>query len=71
MSDSALPDLEDFRSSARTWLEQHAEPLSEASHTNDDGTAVWGQGSDNVAVFHNLTEQQEAERLEATRVWQQ
>ena len=71
MPDSALPDIEDFRSGARAWLEHNADPLSEASHTNDDGSVVWGQGSDNVAVFHNLTEQQEAERLEATRVWQQ
>ena len=31
----------------------------------------WGVGSDNVAVFHNLTDEEERARLEATRAWQQ
>jgi alkylation response protein AidB-like acyl-CoA dehydrogenase len=71
MSHDALPDLEDFRSAARAWLEHNAEPLIDTTVSDDERGLIWGQGSDNVAVFHNLTEQQEAERLSATRAWQQ
>ncbi len=71
MSPDALPDLEDFRSNARVWLEHNAEPLVDTAMADDEGGLIWGQGSDNVAVFHNLTERQEADRLAATRAWQQ
>ena len=49
MSPDALPDLEDFRSNARVWLEHNAEPLVDTAMADDEGGLIWGQGSDNVA----------------------
>ncbi|MEI6401929.1 MAG: acyl-CoA dehydrogenase family protein [Actinomycetota bacterium] len=69
-----LPDLELFRKEARVWLEDHAEPLAEADASSggddDANVTVWGQGSDSVAVFHNITEDEERARLEACQRWQ-
>jgi len=64
--DEPLPDLERFRKEARAWLEATAQPLP------DVGTAdeVWGEGSDSVAVFLDLTDEEERARLEAAREWQ-
>ena len=63
------PGLEEFRQEAQQWLEANAvaKPLSA-----DDGDDVleWGVGSDNVAVFFDLTEEEERGRLEAMREWQ-
>ncbi len=64
-----LPDLELFRKEARAWLEANATLRVDAP--SDDDELEWGVGSDNVAVFHNLTEDEEHHRLEATRAWQQ
>ena len=63
MATTDVPDLDQFRSDARAWLEANAEPLTADDHADDEGTSVWGQGSDNVAVFHNLTEDEEQARL--------
>ena len=69
-----LPDLELFRKEARVWLEDHAEPLAEVdtggSGDDEASVAVWGQGSDSVAVFHNISEDEERARLEACQRWQ-
>jgi alkylation response protein AidB-like acyl-CoA dehydrogenase len=66
-----LPDLEMFRKEARAWLEDNATPRSAAPTSADDADAFdWGTGSDNVAVFHNFSDEEEASRLEAVRVWQ-
>jgi len=67
-----LPDLELFRKEARAWLELHAEPLPEADSSDDDEdvATVWGQGSDNVAVFHNISPEEERARLDACQQWQ-
>jgi alkylation response protein AidB-like acyl-CoA dehydrogenase len=66
------PDLDRFRADARAWLEQHAEPLPELDAVVDDdgGNLEWGRGSDNVAVFHNLTDHEEQSRLDASQHWQ-
>lgn len=63
----ALPDLDSFRSEVRAWLEAHASPRPEV---NEDAEVQWGVGSDNVAIFYNLTEQEERDRIEAVREWQ-
>lgn len=61
---SELPDLDDYTRTARAWLEQNAKRL-------DDGeTAAWGVGSDNVSVFRNMSDDDEAELLRATMDWQ-
>ena len=72
MSDATIPDLEEFRVTAREWLERNAEPLRETkpagdASSNARGTYPWGQGSDSVAVFHNLTEAEEGPLLKKCR----
>lgn len=68
------PDLDVFRAEARAWLEVHANSLgsvgTDSSGDDDAGAYIWGQGSDDVSVFHDLTEDQERSRLEACQRWQ-
>ncbi len=72
MSDVELPDLEVFRKEARLWLEANAKAIVVDEQPESEDVAIeWGVGSDNVAVFFNLTEEQEAARYEAARSWQQ
>ncbi len=63
-------DLELFRKEARAWLEANARPRVTVTADDEDADIEWGVGSDNVAVFFNLTEEEEAARLEAARAWQ-
>ena len=64
---SAVPDLELWRKTARQWLEEHAE-----RRPADRGVERrWGEGSDSVAVFHNLSFEEEAAILAANAAWQQ
>ena len=44
-------DLSTFIAEARAWLDDHAEPLTASAHA-----AAWGAGSDDVQVFHDLTD---------------
>lgn len=55
--------VEEFTARARAWLEQVAEPRSR------DATA-WGEGSDDVSVFHNLSFEEEGELLRRVMEWQ-
>ena len=64
-----LPDIDQFRSDAHAWLEANAEPLT-VDRDDESTAAEWGQGSDSVAVFHNITEDEERARLEACQRWQ-
>jgi alkylation response protein AidB-like acyl-CoA dehydrogenase len=71
MSDAStgpLPDLDVFRKEARAWLDANATVAAAAPAESDE--FVWGQGSDNVAVFYNLTEDEERARLAAAQSWQ-
>lgn len=72
VSDVELPDLELFRKEARAWLEEHGEPLPavDATDAEDDPGVVWGVGSDDVAVFHNISEDEEQRRLLDCQRWQ-
>lgn len=65
-----LPDPELFRKEARAWLEDHAEPVVEVDADEEAAPAVWGVGSDSVAVFHDLSDDEERSRLEAVKAWQ-
>jgi alkylation response protein AidB-like acyl-CoA dehydrogenase len=56
------PTVEAFRAEARSWLEAHATPRPPVS-------TRWGEGSDSVAVFWNLSREEEREQLEAALVW--
>jgi alkylation response protein AidB-like acyl-CoA dehydrogenase len=70
MAVELVPDLDRFGKEARAWLEANAELLPEASVGDEHAEPVWGEGSDSVAVFHHLTDEEERARLEATRAWQ-
>lgn len=61
---ASAPDLDTFRASARDWLEANAEPRPPA------GELEWGVGSDNVAVFHDLSEDDERALLDRLGEWQ-
>ncbi|HAP76278.1 MAG TPA: acyl-CoA dehydrogenase [Acidimicrobiaceae bacterium] len=68
-----LPDLDQFRADARAWLEANARPrVSETAPAAGERSArvLWGEGSDDVAVFHNLDEQAERTRLAECQAWQ-
>ena len=65
-----LPDVEVFRKEAFLWLEANASLRSAHPTDGEDDEMEWGVGSDNVAVFHNFSEDEERARLEATRDWQ-
>jgi alkylation response protein AidB-like acyl-CoA dehydrogenase len=66
----APTDIDAFRQAARKWLEANAEVSPLATTAGDDDEVVWGQGSDNVAVFHNIPEDVEHARLLACQAWQ-
>ena len=58
-------DLDEYGDAARAWLESVA-----ARRPDDHADAAWGQGSDDVSVFHNLTFEEEADLLEQLMSWQ-
>jgi alkylation response protein AidB-like acyl-CoA dehydrogenase len=64
---AGIPDLDTFRKAARAWLEGNAEPRP----SEPAGGPPWGVGSDSVAVFHNLSFDEEAAILAANQAWQQ
>jgi alkylation response protein AidB-like acyl-CoA dehydrogenase len=66
---STVPDLDAWRKTARQWLQEHAEPRPRAA--SGPGPRPWGEGSDSVAVFHNLSRADEAAILAANQAWQQ
>src|SRR2546427_5803021 len=73
-----IPDLDTWRKTARSWLEQHAEPRGlhqpppgRARPSSHPADRPWGEGSDSVAVFHNLSFDEEAAILRANQAWQQ
>src|SRR5579884_293031 len=64
---TGTPDLGTFRRAARAWLRANAEPRP----SDAPGGQPWGAGSDSVAVFHNLSFEEEAAVLAANQAWQQ
>ena len=58
-------DLSTFIAEARAWLDDHAERLTASAHA-----AEWGAGSDDVQVFHDLTDDQERQLLCRAMAWQ-
>jgi len=55
--------VEEFRAAAVSWLKEHAEPRAVAA-------GGWGTGSDDVAVFRDLTDEAESELLARLMAWQ-
>jgi len=61
---TALPSVETFAAAARSWL---AARLPVAGLDN----LSWGEGSDDVSVFHRLSFSEEKALLERAMAWQQ
>jgi alkylation response protein AidB-like acyl-CoA dehydrogenase len=59
--------LEEFRTAARDWLDRSGVPQRNAA---GDGAPVWGAGSDDVSVFHDLSFEAEKALLDRLREWQ-
>jgi alkylation response protein AidB-like acyl-CoA dehydrogenase len=60
------PDIsvDDFISEARAWLDENAE-----KRTDRGGELVWGEGDFDVAVFHNMTFDEEAAYIAGISDW--
>jgi alkylation response protein AidB-like acyl-CoA dehydrogenase len=56
--------LSDFLNRAEAWLEQ------QLARRADRSTLRWGEGSDDVALFKNLTTTEERAHIDALRDWQ-
>jgi alkylation response protein AidB-like acyl-CoA dehydrogenase len=63
---AAIPSLEQFAAGARAWLDANA-PRRGAAPADAPRE---GQGSDSVALFHNLGHEQERALVERYRDWQ-
>ncbi len=58
------PSVEEFAAGARAWLSGRLSPSAEAS-------GKWGEGSDDVSVFHRLSFEDERDLLRRAMEWQQ
>jgi alkylation response protein AidB-like acyl-CoA dehydrogenase len=58
-------ELDEYAKKAERWLEERLERRSEKS------SLKWGEGSDNVALFKNLSATEERVHIDALRSWQQ
>lgn len=58
------PSVEEFADRARSWLAERLDPVDEANET-------WGEGSDDVSVFHRLSFEEERGLLGRLMAWQQ
>jgi alkylation response protein AidB-like acyl-CoA dehydrogenase len=63
---STLLALDEFTRQAHRWLDANA-----ASTRSGASSASWGEGADDVSVFHDLTHEQEIALLERAMAWQQ
>ena len=58
---STTPTLDEFVAGARAWLAANAEPRPERVES------TWGEGSDDVSVFHNATYEEDKAIVDAGR----
>jgi alkylation response protein AidB-like acyl-CoA dehydrogenase len=61
----AALSLDEFELQAQRWLKANATPRRTSS------SAAWGEGSDDVSVFHDLTHAEEVSLLGRAMEWQQ
>lgn len=66
MSDTPLPNLEDFTRQAKAWLEDNAEYRTSGT---DEKDLVWGEGEFSVSVFHSLSFEEEQALLRRGMDW--
>src|SRR5687767_6612363 len=64
---SVAPSVEEFRGEAVAWLRSRGLPERRDDGPTDPG---WGTGSDNVAVFHDLSHDEELELIRRLADWQ-
>jgi alkylation response protein AidB-like acyl-CoA dehydrogenase len=68
MDQDAMPrvseHLDDFSARAAAWLKANAEPAGA------DVPVAWGVGSDDVSVFHDLSDEDEQALLDRAMAWQ-
>jgi alkylation response protein AidB-like acyl-CoA dehydrogenase len=57
-------DVGAFRAAASAWLTEHAEPRPASTDRR------WGEGADDVSVFHDLTDDDERALLGRAMTWQ-
>ncbi|MCB0964984.1 MAG: acyl-CoA dehydrogenase, partial [Acidimicrobiales bacterium] len=55
--------LDDFRAEATAFLEANAEPKPEATEF------AWGEGDDDVALFEEISREEEARQLAEAKAW--
>ncbi|WP_040841661.1 acyl-CoA dehydrogenase family protein [Nocardia brevicatena] len=60
-------ELEEFRRRARRWLAETGVPRRAEA---EEGFPTWGEGSDDVSVFHDLSFEAEGRLLDRLRAWQ-
>ncbi|MCP4434649.1 MAG: acyl-CoA dehydrogenase [Actinomycetia bacterium] len=63
--------LEEFTERAAAWLALHGEPLGASADGSGEGEIAWGEGEFSVAVFHDLTFDEEKAVLADAQRWQQ
>jgi alkylation response protein AidB-like acyl-CoA dehydrogenase len=61
---TGMPSVESFAAAAREWLAARLPPA-------DPGHLAWGEGSDDVSVFHRLSFDAEKALLDRAMAWQQ
>jgi alkylation response protein AidB-like acyl-CoA dehydrogenase len=61
---SDLPPLDLWTDQARQWLATRLPPRNRS-------TGAWGEGSDDVAVFHSMTREEEGRLIRSIMDWQQ
>ena len=57
-----MTSIEEFRAEAKAFLDANAEPRREV-------TLTWGEGSDEVALFPEMTPEEEATHVKAAKEW--
>jgi alkylation response protein AidB-like acyl-CoA dehydrogenase len=60
------PTVDDFIGRARDWLAERLDPRPVRG-----GDVAWGEGSDDVAIFHALEPAEESALIERARAWHQ
>lgn len=61
---TTTPSLDEFSETARRWLDQRLPK-------RDRSRRAWGEGSDDVSVFHDLTHDEEARLIARTSTYEQ
>lgn len=63
----APPTLGEFRAEASAWLASAGLP---EAPSHDKADQPWGEGSDDVSIFHNLSDYEERRILDGITAWQ-